>query len=1021
MPSFPARALALLALFVASASARARDASPSRGPRRRLSNLETSVVLQTGGFEADPGGGGAGSTGGSSSSSHPLWDAGLTGAGQLLGVGDSGLDVSSCFLADPSGAPPGPTHRKVAAYVSGRFGDRRDGNGHGTHVVATACGRAAFPSDPEVERAAARYDGVAPDARVVFTDLGVGDGGVLYLPGSVEEYYGAAYRAGARVHSDSWGNDAPAYDALAAEVDAYAHARPDFLPIFAAGNFGDFSPFFFPPGGGGGVSTVTSPGTAKNALSVGASLGWSGPGVFERDDDARRAAAETFEMIVTVERVTEPRRGVRGGEGVRGERRDASRAKKTLGRARVFLASSGPRAMPPGPIPLVEADPPDACAPLISRASDDANASAGSNSSLSPRGGPSSYVGAAALVSRGGCPFSEKIRRARDAGAVAAIVANDRVGGFFVMGAEGGAPPFPIAAASAPLSTGRKLRAALARTRAAAAASSSAGSLESDGASRNASALAAFVSFRHAEVSPRRVDHIAAFSSFGPTADGRVKPDLVAPGEIVSAAAASASASATSFSFAAEAEAEAEAEAVFPPGSGSGPGSADPGSALGTCRVTRVGGTSMATPAAAGAALLVRQYFLDGFYPGGESDPTGARGFEPSAALVRATLVNGAEPMRGFTERGLPLEPPPSIRQGFGRVNAGRSLPLKRATGSSSSSEEGGTERRPTSVERLRLGLPADAMFAANVRGGRADAIRATGDAREYCVEVITAPASLTAPPRESEEGDAAAFESSDERARELRVTLAWTDPPPPFAAAGANPTDTADPALVNDLDLEVRRVFPPPAEEAFFWAADGFESAEGFDESLDEWSEDADVEALADAASGAPIGWAPRDRANTVERVVAKLRPSRRNATYAVKVWAHAVRWARPEGQAFAIAATGPGLREADCDAARRMGDRAGGARTKKKKKNASSSAAPEQKTSDATPTIAPPGSPGARPGSGGAGSGAREAPAGREGVAPAYPKPAPARPPAAPPRGGGGRRCRGWLRRLADPSCWG
>ena len=85
MPSFPARTLALLALFIASASARARDASPSRGPRRRLSNLETSVVLQRGGFEADPGGGGAGSTGGSSSS-HPLWDAGLTGAGQLLSL-----------------------------------------------------------------------------------------------------------------------------------------------------------------------------------------------------------------------------------------------------------------------------------------------------------------------------------------------------------------------------------------------------------------------------------------------------------------------------------------------------------------------------------------------------------------------------------------------------------------------------------------------------------------------------------------------------------------------------------------------------------------------------------------------------------------------------------------------------------------------------------------------------------------------------------------------------------------------
>ena len=32
--------------------------------------------------------------------------------------------------------------------------------------------------------------------------------------------------------------------------------------------------------------------------------------------------------------------------------------------------------------------------------------------------------------------------------------------------------------------------------------------------------------------------------------------------------------------------------------------------------------------------------------------------------------------MNGFTETGLPLEPPPSVRQGHGRVHVGRSLPL---------------------------------------------------------------------------------------------------------------------------------------------------------------------------------------------------------------------------------------------------------------------------------------------------------------------------------------------------------
>lgn len=135
---------------------------------------------------------------------------------------------------------------------------------------------------------------------------------------------------------------------------------------------------------------------------------------------------------------------------------------------------------------------------------------------------------------------------------------------------------------------------------------------------------------RYAQGWPAYED-IASFSSFGPTKDGRIKPDIVGPGELVSATS----------------------------------GDLDPATEnTETCNIGRKAGTSMATPMVAGHTAIVRQYFMEGFYPSGAPGNTP---FLPSGPLMKAVMLGGACDMQGNTEQYLPLEDSPSMRQGFGR------------------------------------------------------------------------------------------------------------------------------------------------------------------------------------------------------------------------------------------------------------------------------------------------------------------------------------------------------------------
>jgi hypothetical protein len=78
-----------------------------------------------------------------------------------------------------------------------------------------------------------------------------------------------------------------------------------------------------------------------------------------------------------------------------------------------------------------------------------------------------------------------------------------------------------------------------------------------------------------------------------------------------------------------------------------------------SCGLTTATGTSMACPAVAGAAMLVRQYYAEGFYPSGTRQSPDA--FVPSGALVKATLLNSAVDMTGIAGY-------PSNLEGWGRV-----------------------------------------------------------------------------------------------------------------------------------------------------------------------------------------------------------------------------------------------------------------------------------------------------------------------------------------------------------------
>lgn len=223
----------------------------------------------------------------------------LTGAGQVVGVADSGLDTGDPVTIHPDfrgrvvGITSWPATTDYAPYVhdpkASDDGPADRDSGHGTHVAGSVLGdgsaarTAGAPSVPA---------GVAPQARLFFQAIGqllhwktaeelaaVGLTPIddpwppkpfqlAGLPADLNALFAEAYAQGVRIHTNSWGSAvAGAYTTEAFAVDRFMWDNPDMLLLFSAGNSGADED----ADGQVDPDSVGSPGTAKNCLTVGAS------------------------------------------------------------------------------------------------------------------------------------------------------------------------------------------------------------------------------------------------------------------------------------------------------------------------------------------------------------------------------------------------------------------------------------------------------------------------------------------------------------------------------------------------------------------------------------------------------------------------------------------------------------------------------------------------------------------------------------------------------------------------------
>jgi hypothetical protein len=172
------------------------------------------------------------------------------GRGQILGIADTGIDVDHPDLRG-----------RIEFVLHATPLSPRDPWGHGTHVTCIAAGDGTA-SDGQLA-------GIAPEAHVFFQSLAA-DSPALQIGIGPTALLKESYTRGVRVQNYSWGSSVRSRFTLdALDLDEFVYEHPDMLVVVACGNAGAQ-----PPQGGTDsridLNSLNSPGTAKNALTVGA-------------------------------------------------------------------------------------------------------------------------------------------------------------------------------------------------------------------------------------------------------------------------------------------------------------------------------------------------------------------------------------------------------------------------------------------------------------------------------------------------------------------------------------------------------------------------------------------------------------------------------------------------------------------------------------------------------------------------------------------------------------------------------
>lgn len=197
-------------------------------------------------------------------------NVGLYGANQIVAVLDTGLDTGNTSTVHPDFAG-----RVAATHVYGNQGNWSDYQSHGTHCAGTILGSGVSSgADPSAHSypitGTPCYAGVAPEARLVMqSDLNT-DGSLGGLDSiTLKTILKDAYDDGARVHSNSWGAFTDGtYNYQCVTVDSFVHQLKDMVVCFSAGNSGvDTSP----QDGFVDSGSHRAPGVSKNVICVGAS------------------------------------------------------------------------------------------------------------------------------------------------------------------------------------------------------------------------------------------------------------------------------------------------------------------------------------------------------------------------------------------------------------------------------------------------------------------------------------------------------------------------------------------------------------------------------------------------------------------------------------------------------------------------------------------------------------------------------------------------------------------------------